>query len=314
MATAGRTGARPRPLSNRLLGTLLPVAIAMLLLAPAISVATWPAVRLVAPFKGTSSSPGASASFGGCSGASSAHPRWSALTGAETLALAANTSTCRGSGGSGSGLSQAFATGGITVVIPFKVGTNGSHAIASNWSVDLASRFSFKAPACPAKNINYHPRLYGSSSAGCFDSSLLLLTFLVAVVDLSNASWPGFQGFTQAYAYHDANFWNSTTCYNPGNVTCVNTTINSSGSRALGLNSPGFGALKWNGMTQFTMWSNATKMSKNDRYSLWLTVYVRADMFTSAVNLLSHWSGSASTSVDMATSPHGAKLNWVSIF
>lgn len=292
-------------------GFALGVALLMVLSPVSAGAGVHPAVSLVAPYKGTVSSPNSYSSFNGCAVLKSGTTKWAATTGMVTSTSSAGAKTCAKSLGSVGAYSSAYGSTGVSVGIPFKVGSNGNHSIGSSFTVTLATTQTFTSTPCKL-NVNYAPALYQYSYGYCEDGASNYFDLSVSVVDLNNASWYS-QNYSYAYAYNNSYTENYSDCYNYGTPTCYNSNGTHSYGYSYGYNDPGFAAFAWNGATSFSMWTNATMMVKTHHYALIISISTSTDAFAEKYNVIGAWTGSASDSINMGTLGNGAKLNSVTI-
>lgn len=291
---------------------LLATVSLLMVLAPASAGAVHPAYVLKAPYKGSVSTPNSYSYWAGCASAKSVTTKWAPLTGMVTGSNSDKAVVCKKTlGGIGSSSYGSSGTG-ITIGIPFKVASTGNHSIGSAVSVTLAGSSALTTSGCPAKNVNYNPPLYTSSSAGCSDSTSLNANFYAYVVDATNTSWYN-SNYSYAQAYNYTYWGNSTYCYNYGTPACSNTTGGSSYGAAYAYNAPGWTGFTWAGTTVFTMWTNGTNMVKTDKFVLVLNIGLGHSASVYAYNLLAYWAGSASASINMATLGNGATLSSITI-
>lgn len=303
-----------RPWSGRALalGTAgLATAVTLIMvLAPASASIVNRAVVLTPTYKGTVTQPSTYLSVGGCGKAKASPAKWNAKTGLITAADTASAATCGKSLGYVGGSSYGDGQSGIEIAIPFHAAHNGNNSIGSSWTVNIASSSSYTAGTCPAKNVNYHPSLYQYSYAYCEAGVANEFEAYASVQDLQNSSW--YANSSYGYTYNDTYFENYTECYNYGTPTCANYT-GSSYHYAYGYNDPGFSSFTMNGATSFALWTNGTHMVKTHHYILIVEIYIYADAYAEQANLLGPWSGSAVSSVNLATLGNGATLNSVTI-
>jgi hypothetical protein len=265
---------------------------------------------LKAPFKGTLAVPSGTSAWTGCIVLKSAVPRFQPNAGLVLESVSASAHTCKAAGGLGGG-GGGFEYSGVSVEIPFKVGTAGRHSVGANWTLTLSSTVLSTQGGCPAKKVNYHPSLFHSSSADCYSQGSLYLQLSVSVVDLNNRSWWG--NASDEVATNNSYWENSTTCYNSGTPTCTNVTRGASYARAVGTQAPGFSAFAWNGPTTFTTWTNGTNMSPTHHYELLFSLAVLVSASAQGINLAGSWPAVGVASANLASSGHGARLNSVTI-
>jgi hypothetical protein len=283
----------------------------MMILAPASGGAVH-SLKVYAPaYKHTVSQTNMYSSLSGCAKSKVLTPKWVATTGHMTTSEAASASTCGKSLGYVGGSSYANSQGGVEVAFPFTVATNGNHSVASSWTVNVASSWSYSYTTSCLKNVNYNPGLYQYSYAYCEAGVYTTFEAYSQLQDLSNSSWYHYN-YSYAEAYNNSVFENYTYCYNYGSPYCYNYTGGTYGS-TYGYNEAGISAWTWNGGTSFTLWSNGTAMVKGHHYILILNIYVYSDVFAEKANLLGPWSGSAASSINLATLGNGATVNSVTI-
>jgi len=287
-------------------------AVALLMILSPASAGTVHSATVLSPaYTHTVTQSSMSNSIQGCAKEKVGATKWTATSGVISESDAASAKTCGKSLGYVGGYSSAYADGGIEVAIPFKVASSGNHAIDSSWTVNLATSSSYTAGACPAKNVNYNPPLYGYSYGYCEAGANLGFDVYSTVVDLTNNSWYG--NYSYADSYNDSYWENYTYCYNYGTPSCSNTSGPFSYSYTYGWNDPGFSAFTWNGATSWSMWNNGTNMVKSHHYVLIVQIYCNAGAFAESANLLGPWAGSGTASLNMATLGNGATLNSVTI-
>lgn len=308
----GRTNG---PWSGKLLtigstGFLAAVSLLMVL-APASGAAVHPTVLFKAPYKGTFSVPSGYTSWSGCAVAKTSTPKWSPGSGTISASMTAAGKTCKQFGNYGGG-GSAYASDSLVVLVPFKVGSNGNHSVSSSWGLTMASTKTFTYGGCPAKNINYYPSLYQTSSSGCGDSANVYLDIYAGLTDLSNSSWYSYNG-SYAYASNYSYYYNSTYCYNYGTPSCYNSSYAYNSSYTYGYNAPGWSSVSWNGATPFTFWNNGTAMKKTDKYALVISLYMSVGGSASMNHLLGPWLVTGGASLNMATLGNGAKINSINI-
>lgn len=293
-------------------GSAFAVTLLMVLVPASAGAGAHATVVLKAPYKGTLGSPNVYLSWNGCTKAKMVVPKWSALTGTATGSESNAAKTCPKSIGTVGAYNSAYASGGIQIAIPFKIGTSGNHSIASSWTVTLATTQSFTSSGCPAKSIVYPPPLYSYQNAYCEDGANLGISFDAYVVDLTNGSYYG-TNYSYAASYNDSYWANSTYCYNYGTPTCSNKSGFLSYGYSYGYNDPGWSSFAFGTPTTFTLWTNGTSMVKTDRWALILSVGTDAGAFVDTSHLLGPWSATAMGALNMGTLGNGAKLNSVTI-
>jgi len=292
--------------------TGLAAAVTLLMVLSPASAGAVHALKVYAPaYKHTVSQPSVYSSQSGCGKAKSTAPAWHPLTGMITLADMSSAKSCGKSLGYVGGSSSASVGGGVEIALPFSVTSNGNHSVASSWTVNIASSWSSSHTAVCSKNVNYAPALYQYSYAYCEAGTYTSFDASSQLQDLSNNSWYSYN-YSYADSYNDSVWENYTDCYNYGTPTCYN----SSGynyQATYGYNEAGISAWTWNGATSFTLWSNGTSMVKGHHYILIMSVYASVDSFAAQANLLAPWSGSAASTINLATLGNGVAINSVTI-
>jgi len=283
----------------------------LMILAPASGALVHPSIVLTPAYKNTVASPNTYWSTSGCAMAKAAAPHWNAATGGISGADSASAKTCAKSLGGVGGSSFGDASSGMSVAIPFKVASNGNHAISTSFSVKIASSSSFTYASCPKFTVTYPPALNQYEYAYCEAGASLSMYVNLNVVDLTNSSWYG--NYSYADSYNESYFENYTDCYNYGTPTCYNYSAANTYNYNYSYNAAGFTAFSWNGATTWTMWTNGTNMIKTHHYALILSISVSADTYAEYYHTLTHWAASAVGMVNMATLGNGAKINSVTI-
>ena len=108
--------------------------------------------------KNTVSSPNQYSSTTGCAKATSVASHWNAATGAISGAASGSAKTCPKAIGYVGGQSYGDGSDGMSVAIPFKVASNGNHAISTAFSLKVASSSAFAYGNCPKFNVHYPRR------------------------------------------------------------------------------------------------------------------------------------------------------------
>jgi hypothetical protein len=283
----------------------------IMVLAPASGGIVSRSTVLTPAYKGTVSQPGSDISTSGCAKAKLTTAHWNAKTGLVTLADSGAAVTCGKSLGYVGGSSSAFAESYIEVAIPIHAAHNGNNTIATAWSVNIASSSTFSAPACPAKNVNYHPGLYQSSYAYCEAGAEYTVEISSSVQDLSNSSWYSNSSYVEAY--NDSYMENYTDCYNYGTPTCYNYSYSNSYHASYGYNTAGVASFTPNGASSVIGYDNGTKMVRSHHYVLTFEVFVYVDDYAEKQNLLGPWAASGASTINLATLGNGATLTSVSI-
>lgn len=309
------TGTQPKRPENRPAATIgiagFAVAVAMVMvLAPAVAGPVALATKfLTAPYKGTSWGSYTNIYYTSCSTATSGAAKWAPSAGIVLTSADATAKSCASQGGGGySQLSDQ-----ITIVVPFRVGYNGTHLIRSNWTVTLASSETYTQGGCPAKNVNYHPPSYSSSYGECSSGASYSINIDTRVMDLSQSQ--AFYSNSSSVGATNQSYWtNYTSCYTYySSPYCYNSTYGNTYAYSNGYNAPGFSAFNWNGANSFLMWTNASYMVKTDKFALVMTLYISAGANAAGVNLAKFWPASAAASIDLASHGLGAKLDSLTI-
>ena len=263
-------------------------------------------------YKGTSSSPNYYDSWSGCATGTLGASGWNATTGNITASDAATSKTCAGVTGPVNSYSSGYFDSGIAVGIPFKVTTNGNHSVATKLVFNLASTLAKTVGGCPKKNIAFHQPPQTSASAFCESGNEVSVYANAYVVDTSNQSWYYYNSsYFDAYNY---SFWeNYTSCSNFGTPSCSNTTTGYGYTSSYGYNEVGAAKFNLHGFTTVTMWTNGTHMVAGHVYMVILSVSDGASAYTYSVNLLTHWTATASATINMATGGHRALVASVTI-
>jgi hypothetical protein len=284
----------------------------LMVLSPASGAIVHPTIVLSPAYKNTVNSPNAYWSVSGCAKAKAATPHWNAATGGVTGVAMASAKTCGKNVGGVGGSSSGSASDGLSIAIPFKVSTNGNHAIATSISLTLASANTSTWAPCPPTTGSYPPALNAYFYGYCEVGSSLSMYTSINVVDLTNTSWYGNYSYADSYNY---GYWeNYTYCYNYGTPTCSNFTGGAGYASAYGYNAPAFATnFLWNGASSWTMWNNGTGMLKTHHYALILSESVSASAYAYYYNIAGSWLASASASINMGTLGNGATVNSVTI-
>ncbi|HEV2318000.1 MAG TPA: hypothetical protein VGV89_10585 [Thermoplasmata archaeon] len=296
--------------------SLPPVVIAplalgiVLLLAVPVGASPSPSATkiLTAPYTGTLGFASTQTTYTSCSTAVGGTSRWVPSAGVVVAHPNATARACPYYAGFGGG-GQATVSTTVEVIVPFRVTYNGTHLIRSNWTIDLASTRLFTSGGCPAKLINYHPPSSQSSYAGCSDGVSLALYIDARVVDISGGSFLS-ANYSYGNAYNDGGYSNYTTCYTYYTSSyCYNSSSAYNSSNSYGNSAPGFGAFVWNGATNFLMWSNASYMTKTDRFALEFTLTFQTEANAQVANTVSPWHGAAFASINLFGHGRGVRLN-----
>lgn len=263
---------------------------------------------LVAPYKGTVASSSSNPSFNGCAYEKTSVAKWAASTGSVFASGLAFSKTCKSLAGVGGGGGSSTGTS-INVAIPFRVSSPGNHTISTTWTVSIGSTLASTSSGCPSKNVNYHPKANQYSSGVCMSGGSISLVVNAYLVDLNNSSWSSFNR-TSLYAYNYSAWQNYTFCYNYGTGPgCYNNTAFYNNSFVNAQNVAGLTSFSWNGVSTFTLYSNATGMLAKHRYAIVVGVGVGTFSFAEAINLLAPWAANATGALNLATLGHSAKLN-----
>jgi hypothetical protein len=266
-----------------------------------------------APYLHTQNSGGKGTQVNGCAKASAPTPYWHALTGGITEFTSASARTCGKSVGVG-GSGQGYADTEISVAIPIRITSPGSHSVSANVTVKLATVDAFTIGGCPAKNVPSPAKPNQYSFGICEAAAYISWSTSAYLVDENNVSWYG----TSAYGYdqNDSYWQNYTDCYNFGTPACTNitgTVWGASGSGIYSTNIVGFSGFTWNGTNTWTMWANGTNMVRNHHYVLVFGIGMSVTVFASAYNLLGFWAGTAGATINMGTLGNGANLRSVTV-
>jgi hypothetical protein len=309
--TLANTTRASRVLSGTATGFALAVTVLMALAGSSAALTPHPPIVVSAPYKGTLPVPSENTQSTGCAVAKAGSPRWMPSTGAIHESIRSSSNACKYNGNYGGGGSSQ-ASNDMTLLVPFKVGSNGNHTISSRWIVNLASVTSVTTGGCPPKSVNYNPPLYAYSFGGCSSSMSIFWQVNTQVVDLSNSSW--FYTNGSYVAANNQSYWsNQTTCYNYGVPTCSNSTYGYNSSSAFGYGGIGYGTFTWNGATTLTLWSNSSYMVKTDHFALLVDIYMGVSTQAQQNQLVSPWAGGAFASINMASLGNGAVLNSITI-
>jgi len=268
---------------------------------------------LVPAYKGTVKSPNAYISVAGCAVAKGPMPTWNPATGAILAMTSAGAKTCPKSFGSIGSSSYGDAGNGMTVAIPFKIASTGSHSVSTSLSLMLTSSASNSVSACPLMNLwpAGGPPLNTYKSSYCQDGSSRSWYASISVIDMTNVSW--YSNYSYADAYNYSSYDNSTSCYNYGTPSCYNYSSAYSYGSAYSYNSPGFASFTWNGGTSWTMWTNGTNMVKTDKYAVVISISDYSDAYAYKYNLAGPWSGSAAAVINMGTLGNGLSVSSVTV-
>ena len=283
----------------------------LMILAPASGALVHPSIVLTPAYKNTVSSPNQYSSTTGCAKATSVASHWNAATGAISGAASGSAKTCPKAIGYVGGQSYGDGSDGMSVAIPFKVASNGNHAISTAFSLKVASSSAFAYGNCPKFNVHYPPALNQYEYAYCEVLTFLSVYVNVNVVDLNNASW--YSNYSYADAYTESYFENYTDCYNYGTPTCYNFTGPHTYSNNYSYNAAGFTSFSWNGASSWSMWNNGTNMVKTHHYAVILSISISVEGVAEFYNTIGHWTASASGVINMATLGNGAKVSSVTI-
>ncbi|MCI4330492.1 MAG: hypothetical protein L3K19_01415 [Thermoplasmata archaeon] len=283
----------------------------LMVLAPA-GAGAHPNLTMTAPYKHTAWSPQYYSSVNGCAAAATTKSLWNPTTGTVTFSDAAAAKVCKAIVGQVGSYSSAYTETGGQLAIPFTVSSNGAHSITSSWTVNIASALAKTTGGCPKPNVAPTQPYLSSAYAYCESGNEVSFYMSGYVSDLNNGSWYNYNGsYADAYNY---SFWeNYTSCSNYGTPSCYNSTTGYGYLYSYGYNEVGLAAWTFNGATTFTMWNNGTNMVKGHHYVLYVSLSDDKEAYADAYNLLGHWAGSASASINMATLGNGAKLNSVAI-
>jgi hypothetical protein len=285
----------------------------LMVLAPA-SAGVAPLKVMTPAYKHTVSQTNSYLSQSGCAKAKTVAGKWNPGSGTLTGLASSSSSSCPKVLGGVGAYSSGYAQTSMVVAVPFTVSKGGNHSISEAISVNLAESSALTTGACPAKNVNYNPPLYGSSYAYCEAGAFVEWEMYAYLADLSNNSWYNYNS-SSAFAYNSSYITNYTDCYNYGTPSCSNSSYGSSYGYAYGYNAPGFSSstFMWNGATSFSMWNNGTNMVRGHHYILEVNMYVYTDTYVDAYNLLGHWAASASGLVNMATLGNGATVSSITV-
>lgn len=293
-------------------GTGFALSVAMLMvLAPATGAASaHPAVVLIAPYKGTISSPNIYTDLQGCGTLKSVPAKWAPSTGGVTTSVSAAAHTCGKSFGSVGANSYASASPGLSVAVPFKVGSNGNHSVAVSFSLSVATTSAYAAPFCKL-GVNYAPAKGQYSYGYCEAGADVYIQVSAQLADLNNGSYYAYN-YSYAESYNDSYTENYSDCYNyAGTPTCYNSNGSHTYAGAYSYNAAG--AMSASGSSTFTLWTNGTMMVKGHHYAVVLSLYIGCSVFAEKYNVIGPWAGSASGSVNMGTLGNGMVLKSVTI-
>jgi hypothetical protein len=296
------------------MGPALAAAVTMLMLSSPLSAggAVHPSgVVLKAPYKATVNVPQTGTYTYGCALEKSTVPKWSGTTGIVTSSASASAHSCTRLLGYLGTASDAQTLPSITVGVPFRVGSNGNHSLALQFTVGLSTATSYTTNSCKL-NVNYMPAAYHSSYGYCEDGRSTNFNIGAGMFDLDNSTW---YNYTGAYvAEYNQSFWeNYSYCSSPAFPTCYNSNGSFGYSANNSVNAQGLSSFTWNGVTTLTLWVNGSAMARTHHYMVVFAVGTTVEAWAAKVNVAGSWTGSASASINMGTSGNGVKLNSVII-
>lgn len=260
------------------------------------------------PFSGTQNVTGYANSAIACASAKTGTGKWSAGAGIIRDRMYDSARACNGIYGGGSASSSVT----IDVEIPFKVALSGNHTVASNWALDLGTINALTSSGCPAKKVIYYPPKNSYSNGGCFDSTYIEMFIGTALFDAVNSSWQNYN-FSYADVYNFSNWQNYTYCGNYNVRTCLNQTYATFNAADYGSNDPGMSSFTWNGLTRFTLWSNATNMTAGDKFEMVIQLHFWSTVSVDMFDLKTPWLAAATTQINLATLGTGLRLNSIRI-
>lgn len=234
---------------------------------------------MVAPYKGTASSPYNYGYVNGCGAkAKNTVPaKWTGINGRIAMSESASVGTCSSGPGGGS----AYASANIVVVVPIKL-PGGNHTVKVSWIVNETSSQKFKSGGgCPAAVLSSSG--YGSSY--CSSGTSVSLSAFGYVVDVSSGyyyyatnQWGGYANGT--YQYNDEYCYSFTCTWNNGTQVTKGPT----------------------GALSFTSWFNVTS-SKGDQVVVQWYFYANAD-----ANAQGYPGSTSSATVNMGGAGMGAYM------
>jgi hypothetical protein len=286
------------------------VALLLVLAPSAVGAAAHPSVVKTPPYRGTSSSGTLQPWTTGCGKVTGPALDWNSSSGMITGTNGASARSCKNATGPAGSLSLGYDTSSMTVGIPFKVSTSGSHAIATSISVTLTSARSLTLAACP-KSLATHPSNGTTSASKCYASDGTDILITAGVIDLNTSSWlPGY-GFWWNSSWQV--WWHDTACFNySGNTSCSrNGGWHNSSAASPGTNSTASFSFTSGGSIK--VWTNETNMLPGHHYLLEVKIQLDLYTFVSWYNVAKKWMAASAASITMSGTGKGAKVASIAI-